>query len=743
MKMNKILNILAFPALLTATFACSDEMKYDEDFTQSVTGEHTVTFKVSLQDVTRGTRADNLSHISDGSQIDVLKFAVYEKLDDGSYKIAPEFKKKDEVINKVFTGEGQNLLRVVGSSWKNDPIQIQLVTNPNKSYKVVFWAQNSYFDGYDTADLSHIKVNYSGFNILNPGHDGEIIDEDFGVETNDYLLNNNEKSDVFSAFVDLPKNSQKTAEVTLRRPTAQINVGTAGWDYEGAARLEPRQVIYTQSEIHLEGVAQYYNGLTGQTIVDENHPKVNVTFAFNKIPALYNVYDAVEPISTYKHYKPTDYEEFLRVKSYKNYNEDPLKVETRTEDHPLFAYKPWEYYTAYRDRSDYTKDNYGNDEISFTNLKTEDDRNSTQLLLDQIFPYTEVYKYLSMCYVFVPESSSGVSTGDFQTSGSLLDRVVFRTRGKEITITNTDEGEEVEFKGSSEVTSQEFEITNVPVQKNWRTNILGNDFFTFFSAFHVYVIPDMFDEFDLIWDKVENIWEENIFKVYQCRECGYTYYPWLGEPNPYYPNLKSDALTSNHKILPGTTFDDLRDIPNADAFYCPGVLEEKCSVTGHTDHCHVDVKDDKGNIIGFEYSDKSQFKLLTVAKLYYCKDCGYIYNPINGEPSQNIKPGTPFVNLTSEFHCPGRSGNGCESGKVNSIDSFYPFKFDFDDIEASYYCTDCGYIYKYEEGVPSQGIQTETPFAEIPYINATFACPGSDAEPCGATWSKFMPYVIQ
>lgn len=36
---------------------------------------------------------------------------------------------------------------------------------------------------------------------------------------------------------------------------------------------------------------------------------------------------------------------------------------------------------------------------------------------------------------------------------------------------------------------------------------------------------------------------------------------------------------------------------------------------------------------------------------YQCM-CGWIYDPEVGEPSQNIKPGTPFEDLPDTFKCP-------------------------------------------------------------------------------------------
>ncbi|MEI6242293.1 MAG: rubredoxin [Chlamydiota bacterium] len=39
-------------------------------------------------------------------------------------------------------------------------------------------------------------------------------------------------------------------------------------------------------------------------------------------------------------------------------------------------------------------------------------------------------------------------------------------------------------------------------------------------------------------------------------------------------------------------------------------------------------------------------------KKYICDVCGWIYDPIMGEPSQEILPGVPFEKLPDTFFCP-------------------------------------------------------------------------------------------
>ena len=43
---------------------------------------------------------------------------------------------------------------------------------------------------------------------------------------------------------------------------------------------------------------------------------------------------------------------------------------------------------------------------------------------------------------------------------------------------------------------------------------------------------------------------------------------------------------------------------------------------------------------------------------YRCIVCGYIYNPAEGDPDNNIQPGTAFEDLPEDWTCPE-----CGAGK--------------------------------------------------------------------------------
>lgn len=39
-------------------------------------------------------------------------------------------------------------------------------------------------------------------------------------------------------------------------------------------------------------------------------------------------------------------------------------------------------------------------------------------------------------------------------------------------------------------------------------------------------------------------------------------------------------------------------------------------------------------------------------KKYVCDVCGYIYDPEEGDPDQDVSPGTAFEDLPEEWTCP-------------------------------------------------------------------------------------------
>lgn len=462
MKMTKnlFLKIFAALAVVTTAASCSDDIAMDSVAGSTPEGENIVSFSLQPQLQNMNTRSATLStetSISQGGFIDVLLFAVYEKEADGSYTLATQFQKESEPIGNVEAATGQNLLKVNGNSW---PLQIQLVVDQSKTYKVAFWAQSSECDAYDTSDLTNVVVSYSD------GSKG--------------LLNNEETRDAFCASsLDFAGSTTVTQEVLLKRPFAQINVGTAGWDYEGAAALKPSAVSYLESSFEIDGVATDYNVLTGKVTTDKSKLQ-KISFSFNRIPAFLHIPDDELNSITYD---DTSKDEFLKVRRYKEDEVDKTTGESRGEE--LFHYRGWNYYYNFKNGSGIFEEYHYTETDENGNIV---EKTAVTLFDEGVRPLTEIYKYMSMCYVLVPESD--------ETKGCVLNSVSFQARGYEL------EGDFVETP--KELTSQKFTITNVPVQKNWRTNIIGESFFTFNKGFKLYIIPDYCGEYNYLYDKDKN-----------------------------------------------------------------------------------------------------------------------------------------------------------------------------------------------------------------------------------------------
>ena len=487
MKRNRKHNILGWLAAsaLLLTTSCAD----NADLLQgggNGANKNTVTFTLRSQMQTGGTRADaeghdDLPHISDGSKTDVLIFTVYEKDEtSGAWKPVEDATKDGANLGDRL-GANQNSL-AVGDYFPDKDITIQLTLNPEKTYKVAFWAQNETNVAYDTKDLTKVKVNYEYF--VNYPDDNGTIQTDIRK-----YLNNDDFRDAFCTVTKEFLGSESNVTATLRRPFAQINVGTTGWDYEGAAILKPSAVSYTKSKITLKGVAQYYDVLTGK--VPEGAETTDVTYEYATIPAAVNVEN------WNGNYLPFTNEEYLTV----DVNKDGI----------IDDYVSWDEYYAYRT---------GTTDTAYDGKYKEkyEGKNTKALFDEDKLPATEIYKYLSMCYVLVPEAGPFPAVGNGEgteeshvgerdgdvTFGSVLKSLTFSAKGIEIKDepASDDQVETPEVDGTvAKGTSEEagigevFTIYNVPVQKNWRTNILGN-IFTINEKFKLDVVPEYMGDYN-------------------------------------------------------------------------------------------------------------------------------------------------------------------------------------------------------------------------------------------------------
>lgn len=431
----KKLKFFALSAVALLLPACAEKDILEPGDGTLAGGEGTVTLEISLEEQSAVTRAEGdevtfpstPGEISDGTGTDLLIFAVYEVTADGNggetYRLAPEFQRADAVVEGVTLSTGQNALSVAPGSW---PVKIKLTMGLNRNYRVVCWAQNKNFKRFDTSNLENVKIDYTG------------------------AINNDLASDAFCAVSEIINgNATATRHIVLRRPFAQINFGTSGWDYEGAAVLKPDAISYLQTRVTVKGVAQYYDVLRGRAITQDaagNSLLTNATFSLNRMPAFMRVANNMA--------------ELLAIPDldYKVFPEEELLYVDLNKNGKFYPYVSWADYLEFRDDH-------------------EEEFNAG------VTPATEIYKYLSMCYVLVPNARHFTAADNIQgepTYGAILDEVKIEAYGKT----------------ASEGIGELLTLKNVPVMKNWRTNILSNRFFILQSAIYVHIVPEYCGDYD-------------------------------------------------------------------------------------------------------------------------------------------------------------------------------------------------------------------------------------------------------
>ena len=176
------------------------------------------------------TRADE-KKISDGTDANQLMYAVFREGD------------TDPVIKKVVKDDVEGLT-------KGYKMSISLAKG--HSYQVVFWAQNSECDAYTVSDDMKVSIDYEG-------------------------LNNDESRDAFfAATKPFVAGMTPSVKVVLRRPFAQVNVGTFPYDLEYVQGLD---VLVDKSSAIFHSIADEIDLLTGEV-----SGEVDVEYKLSNIP---------------------------------------------------------------------------------------------------------------------------------------------------------------------------------------------------------------------------------------------------------------------------------------------------------------------------------------------------------------------------------------------------------------------------------------------------------------------------
>lgn len=196
--------------------SCSD----DNNVSQADSSLAQVTFKVSADGAL--TRA-----ISDGTTVDELVYRVFDK-NGNPIATLPLVKEAAADLSSGHT--------------------VALTLTKGQTYKVAFWAQKAGNTAYTVNDNMQVSVNYSG-------------------------ANNDESRDAFFNAVEITVKDDVAQTVKLKRPFAQLNVGstTADWDAAVASG-----VIVTESKVTVKQAATTLNVLDGKV---SGAADVNFTYA--------------------------------------------------------------------------------------------------------------------------------------------------------------------------------------------------------------------------------------------------------------------------------------------------------------------------------------------------------------------------------------------------------------------------------------------------------------------------------
>lgn len=203
---------LAAAAMLLATVSCSQEENFVEP-----TGQMT-SFSVQLTGAPKSLTRD----AGDGKTVDKLYYAVYQ---DGT---------------KVFPANGN------GSVGINTDLtaKVEMPLLKGEEYDIIFWAQKEGVGVYNISDLTSITVDYTN------------------------ALSNQESYDAFYNALNDFKADNKVHTIELRRPFAQLNLGTSDWERAKEA-LKTTADPVTHSHVVVKGLANTFAPLTGVASGDE------------------------------------------------------------------------------------------------------------------------------------------------------------------------------------------------------------------------------------------------------------------------------------------------------------------------------------------------------------------------------------------------------------------------------------------------------------------------------------------
>ena len=238
---KSLLSVFAASALLFAASSCSQE----EELISSDASKEKVSFQIEMDGNGPSSRS-----VGDGKSVTTIYYEVWDK---DSNKLLEQYDSTEPV---KYLGKGDNGKDLMGANLTFDLVK-------GVTYNILFWAQSDE-SAFDPTNLKEVTIK-------------------------DNLLANQESYDAFTAAVKDYKveNTAKKTSVKLKRPFAQVNVGTSVTDWNKAKDLG---VEINRSKIVVKkSLFTKYDVLTG--LADENSKADNIVYNLEDVLSSDNTFD--------------------------------------------------------------------------------------------------------------------------------------------------------------------------------------------------------------------------------------------------------------------------------------------------------------------------------------------------------------------------------------------------------------------------------------------------------------------
>ena len=422
MKLNKqIFGLMGVTAMLLTACTANDNIG-----TEPQANENDVVYGKGSQIVTLNITPDSFAgtrSVSDGTKAASLYFEVYEVTDEneeikgattdeaGPTEPGGQASTRADEGAKVYVSLDLNKPVAV----KDYKASIKLAVDNDKKYRISLWACKSELVGEGKL-----------FTITSAPM---TVAVDYGKITNNY-----EEMDAFTASKYFA-GSAKTVDVVLHRPFAQLNVGTSGADYEN----------YKQGNIYPNSTVTY-----SQVVVSDVYSKFDVA----------NDHVAGTPDKVTLKFAKT-----IAEQKTNNGNEEYLRIPLNTAENRT---------SILANPKDEWKLATGQTGTDFLKYKEKYPTTATGSEGKTLY-LTEEFKYLSMAYVLVKDDKGNNDGWTLENPNDKDESDVFKSttlNSVEVYFAEDDDSEEgadATYKNGRKY----FTVTNVPVHRNWRTNLIG------------------------------------------------------------------------------------------------------------------------------------------------------------------------------------------------------------------------------------------------------------------------------